>query len=239
MNKRTLQPTHEKTSHCNVNRCLFGTLLTGDCAASSGARKADASAIAQQAPDAEADSSLRLEARLQPVIAVDASGQARLDAEVGMANDRFTAEVEIAKADFADLGITRGNGFRDEVVQLRVLRGGVQIFSNRLQFSRNLVNDITFETDIRGTAAPELQRWRRGARDCERPLHAPRQIPGPLISVTFNLDERGRHDQPASFFVRTAERISRVTAIQTVAALLLSRRRRFLRLNVDARGAQS
>ena len=65
----------------------------------------DASAIAQQALDApEADTSLRLEARLQPVIAVDASGQARLDAEVGMANDRFTAEVEIAKADFADLG---------------------------------------------------------------------------------------------------------------------------------------
>jgi hypothetical protein len=119
--------------------------------------EADASAIAQQAPEAEANSSLRLEARLQPVIAVDASGQARLDAEVGTANDRFTAEVEIAKADFADLGITRGNGFRDEVVQLRVLRGGVLIFSNRLQFSRNLVNDITFETDIRGTAAPELQ----------------------------------------------------------------------------------
>ena len=117
----------------------------------------NASEIAQQAPAAEAGSSLRLEARLQPVIAVDASGQARLDAEVGMANDRFTAEVEIAKADFGDLGITPGNGFRDEVVQLRVLRGGVQIFSNRLQFSRNLVNDITFETDIRGTAAPELQ----------------------------------------------------------------------------------
>jgi hypothetical protein len=118
----------------------------------------DTSAIAQQVPDAaEANSSLRLEARLQPVIPVDASGQARLDAEVGMANDRFTAEVEIAKADFADLGITRGNGFRDEVVQLRILRGGVQIFSNRLQFSRNLVNDITFETDISGTAAPELQ----------------------------------------------------------------------------------
>ena len=37
-------------------------------------------AIAQQAPDAaEADTSLRLEARLQPVIAVDASGQARLE----------------------------------------------------------------------------------------------------------------------------------------------------------------
>jgi hypothetical protein len=112
-------------------------------------------AIAQEAP--EADSSTRLEARLQPVIAVDASGQARLDSEVGTANDRFTAEVEIAKADFAELGITRGNGFRDEVVELRVLRNGVLIFSNRLQFSRNLVNDITFETDIRGTAAPELR----------------------------------------------------------------------------------
>ena len=119
--------------------------------------QADASAIAQQAPEAEANSSLRLEARLQPVIAVDASGQARLDAEVGTANDRFTAEVEIAKADFAELGITRGNGFRDEVVELRVLRGGVLIFSNRLQFSRNLVNDITFETDIRGAGAPELR----------------------------------------------------------------------------------
>ncbi|PYK08139.1 MAG: hypothetical protein DME65_14650 [Verrucomicrobia bacterium] len=113
-------------------------------------------AIAQQAPEA-ADSSNRLEARLQPVIAVDASGQARLDNDAGTANDRFTAEVEIAKADFPELGITPGNGFRDEVVELRVLRGGVLIFSNRLQFSRNLVNDITFETDLRGTAAPELR----------------------------------------------------------------------------------
>jgi hypothetical protein len=120
------------------------------------AAEADASAL-QQAPETEANTSLRLEARLQPVIAVDASGQARLDAEVGMANDRFTAEVEIAKADFADLGITRGNGFRDEVVMLRVLRGGAVIFSNRLQFSRNLLHDITFETDIRGTGAPEVQ----------------------------------------------------------------------------------
>ena len=119
-------------------------------------------AIAQQETDVAmaqqgADRSSRLEARLQPVIAVDASGQARLDSDVGVANDRFTAEVEIAKADFAGLGITPGNGFRDEVVELRVLRGGVVVFSNRLQFSRNLVNDITFETDIRGTAAPELQ----------------------------------------------------------------------------------
>ena len=113
-------------------------------------------AYAQQAPEA-ADSSNRLEARLLPVISVDASGQARLDSEIGMQNDRFTSEVEIAKADFAELGITPGNGFRDEVVELRVLRGGTVIFSNRLQFSRNLVNDITFETDIRGASAPELQ----------------------------------------------------------------------------------
>jgi hypothetical protein len=112
-----------------------------------------ASDIAQQAPDR----SNRLEARLQPVIAVDASGQARLDDEVGTGSDRFTSEVEIAKADFADLGITPGNGFRDEVVELRVLRGGVLIFSNRLHFSRNLLHDITFETDIRGTTAPELR----------------------------------------------------------------------------------
>jgi hypothetical protein len=94
----------------------------------------------------------RLEARLNPVIAVDASGQARLDFGPGTANDRFTAEVEIAKDDFGPLGITRGNGFRDEVVDLRV-----QIFSNRLQFSLNLPNDITFETDIRGVGAPELR----------------------------------------------------------------------------------
>jgi hypothetical protein len=121
-------------------------------------------AIAQQAPEASAeqapealDRSIRIEARLQPVIAVDASGQARLDNDPGIANDRFTAEIEIARVDFADLGITPGNGFRDEVVELRVFRGGVMIFSNRLQFSRNLVNDITFETDIRGNGAPELR----------------------------------------------------------------------------------
>ncbi len=41
--------------------------------------------------------------------------------------------------------------------ELRILRGGVLIFSNRLQFSRSLVHDITFETNIRGTAAPELR----------------------------------------------------------------------------------
>jgi hypothetical protein len=102
-------------------------------------------------------SSNRLEARLNPVIAVDASGQARLDIAAGVTNDRFTAEVEIAKDDFGPLSITPGNGFRDEVVELRIFHGGTVIFSHVLQFSRNLVNDITFETDIRGAAAPELQ----------------------------------------------------------------------------------
>src|SRR4029077_13569074 len=90
-------------------------------------------------------SSNRLEARLNPVIAVDASGQARLDIAAGVTNDRFTAEVEIAKDDFGPLGITPGNGFRDEVVELRILRGGAVIFNHVLQFSRNLANDITFE----------------------------------------------------------------------------------------------
>lgn len=134
----------------------FSTLASLSIAQQAPEAQADVSAIMQQAPDA-ADASVRLEARLQPIIAVDASGQARLDSEVGTANDRFTAEVEIAKADFLDLGITRGNGFNDEVVELRILRSGVLIFRNRLQFSRNLVNDITFETDVRGTAAPELR----------------------------------------------------------------------------------
>ena len=44
------------------------------------------------------ETSNRLQARLNPVIAVDASGQARLDIAPGMVNDRFTAEVEIGRA---------------------------------------------------------------------------------------------------------------------------------------------
>jgi hypothetical protein len=157
MNKKHLNQ-HMKKLLTAMSIAAFSALCSLATAQQAPEAAADALEIAQQAPDAvEADASLRLEARLQPVVAVDASGQARLDAEVGTANDRFTAEVEIAKADFAELGITRGNGFRDEVVVLRVLRGGAVIFSNRLQFSRNLLNDITFETDIRGIAAPEVQ----------------------------------------------------------------------------------
>ena len=102
-------------------------------------------------------SGTRLEARLNPVIAVDASGQARLDAAAGTANDRFTSEIEIAKNDFGDLDITPANGFTDEVVRLRVLRGGTEIFSGRLRFSENRPRDITFENDIRGAGAPEVQ----------------------------------------------------------------------------------
>jgi hypothetical protein len=134
-----------------MNKHLATTMLIGAISALSSL------ANAQQTPDALDALSTRLEARLQPVIAVDASGQARLDNEANLANDRFTVEVEIAKADFADLGITRGNGFRDEVVVLQVLRGGVGVFNHHLQFSRNLPNDITFETDVRGPGAPELQ----------------------------------------------------------------------------------
>jgi hypothetical protein len=156
MNKRHLNQ-HIKKLLTAMSIAAFSALSSLAIAQQAPDAEADASAIAQQGSDAGAGSSVRFEARLQPVIAVDASGQARLDSEVGTANDRFTAEVEIAKADFAELGITRGNGFRDEVVELRVLRGGALIFSNRLQFSRNLLNDITFETDIRGPGAPELQ----------------------------------------------------------------------------------
>src|SRR5262245_39142165 len=156
MNKKN-RSQHMKKVLTAMSIAAFSTLASLAIAQQAPEVEGDALAIAQQAPDVEANSSVRLEARLQPVIAVDASGQARLDSEVGTASDRFTAEIEIAKADFGDLGITRGNGYRDEVVELRILRGGVVIFTNRLQFSRNLVNDITFETDIHGAAAPELR----------------------------------------------------------------------------------
>ncbi|MFN2509215.1 MAG: hypothetical protein ABR589_10640 [Chthoniobacterales bacterium] len=100
---------------------------------------------------------VRFEAELNPIINVDASGKARLDGAQGTANDRFTAEVEIAKADFDRVGITPGNGYADEVVILRLLRDGTEIFRRRLNFSENRPNDITFETDIVGAAAPEVR----------------------------------------------------------------------------------
>lgn len=100
---------------------------------------------------------IRLEARLNPVINVDASGHARLENEAGTANDRFDGQVEIAKRHFARLGIDAADGFQDEVVRLTVSRAGQVIFATRLRFSENRYNDITFEFDIRGPAAPELR----------------------------------------------------------------------------------
>ena len=70
--------------------------IGGFLAISSIALAQQAPDIAQQTPDIAqqaADGSNRPEARLQPVIPVDASGQARLDNEVGTGNDRFTSEV--------------------------------------------------------------------------------------------------------------------------------------------------
>ena len=83
---------------------IASVLALSSVAIAQQAPEASSVAIAQEAPE-PADSSNRLEARLDPVIAVDASGQARLDFGPGTANDRFTAEVEIAKDDFGPLGI--------------------------------------------------------------------------------------------------------------------------------------
>ena len=112
-------------------------------------------ALAQE-PITNGDSN-RLRARLNPIINVDASGHADLERARGTANDRFTSEVEIAKDDFDALGITPENGFADEVVELRVMRNGSQIFTIRLQFSENRPTDITFESDTVGAAAPEVR----------------------------------------------------------------------------------
>ena len=100
---------------------------------------------------------VRLEARLNPVIAVDASGHARSEDEAGTASDRFDSQVEIAKRNFGALGIDAGDGFADEVVILTVRRSGTQVFTVRLRFSENRVADITFEADVRGGPAPELR----------------------------------------------------------------------------------
>ena len=102
------------------------------------------------------------------MIAVDASGQARLDIEAGIARERFTAEIEIAKADFSDLGITRGNGFRDEVVQLRVLRGGAQIFRQS------------------SPSSPEILYMTSHLRRIFVALPAPRLQAGDVVRVTVN-----------------------------------------------------
>jgi len=102
----------------------------------------------------------RLEASLDPVLAVDASGHARLEDFPGTSSDRFDVEIEIADAAFGVLRISPDDGFADEKVELVTLRSGAVVFDTALAFSEDrrvgLSGDITFEVTIRGAAAPEL-----------------------------------------------------------------------------------
>ena len=100
---------------------------------------------------------IRVEAILNPVIAVDASGRARSEDKARTRDDRFEAEVRIAKANFAALGIDAGDGFADEVVTLTVSRANVQVFATNLQFKGDSGEHIDFATEIRGAPAPELR----------------------------------------------------------------------------------
>ena len=100
---------------------------------------------------------IRVEARLDPVINVDASGHARSEDRAGTQDDRFDAEVEIDRDDFGRLGIDAGDGFGDEVVRLTVTRQGTQIFATTLRFTGFRGEDAIFEADIRGGPAPELR----------------------------------------------------------------------------------
>lgn len=99
----------------------------------------------------------RLEARLDPIIKVDASGHARSEDPAGTRDDRFDAEVEIDRDDFRRLGIDAGDGFADEIVRLTVTRQGTQVFATNLRFTGFQVQDAIFEADIRGGPAPELR----------------------------------------------------------------------------------
>ena len=100
---------------------------------------------------------VRVEARLNPIINVDASGHARSRDRAGTADDRFDSEVEIAQSAFARLGIDANDGFNDEVVQLTVTRNGAQVFTTRMRFTGTQGVDIIFERDIEGGPAPELR----------------------------------------------------------------------------------
>src|SRR5919106_4196543 len=100
---------------------------------------------------------IRVEARLNPIINVDASGHARSRDRAGTADDRFDSEVEIAQSAFRRLGIDANDGFADEVVQLTVTRNGTQVFTTRMRFTGTEGVDIIFERDIEGGPAPELR----------------------------------------------------------------------------------
>jgi hypothetical protein len=132
-----------------------GDRSTGNPAGPTAGSEGNAS-VAESSSDSGSGST-RLEARLNPTFAIDASGKARAEDAAGTANDRFDGQVEIAKAQFARVGIDAGDGFTDEVVRLVVSRGTTTVFSTPLRFSENRPADITFEVDIRGAAAPELR----------------------------------------------------------------------------------
>jgi hypothetical protein len=100
---------------------------------------------------------VRVEARLNPIINVDASGHARSRDRAGRNDDRFDSEVEIAQSAFARLGIDAADGFNDEVVVISVTRGGNQIFSQQMRFTGTQGVDIIFERDIRGRNAPQFR----------------------------------------------------------------------------------
>lgn len=100
---------------------------------------------------------IRVEARLNPIIVVDASGRARSEDKARTRDDRFEAEVQIAKANFVALAIDAGDGFADEVVTLTVSRANVQVFATNLQFRGDSGDYIVFATEIRGAPAPELR----------------------------------------------------------------------------------
>jgi hypothetical protein len=100
---------------------------------------------------------IRVEAELDPIINVDASGHARSEDKAGRRDDRFEAEVEIARSAFPQLGIDANDGFRDEVVQLSVTRNGAQVFTTRMRFTGTHGVDIRFETHLRGSLAPALR----------------------------------------------------------------------------------
>ena len=151
-----------------VSAVILGSLLMFSCGSENPAGSTPSSPTADQSLATGGDPSAlsgsgggnersRLRADLEPVFAVDASGNARSEDRSGTADDRFDSQVEVAKAHFQRVGIDSGDGFADEQVLLVVSRGAATIFSTRLRFSENRLRDITFEADIRGAAAPELR----------------------------------------------------------------------------------
>lgn len=86
----------------------------------------------------------RLQTRLNPVQAPNSVGElARRD------NGQFETEVTIRNADFDVTEITPGNGFRDEIVRLVVLRNGVQVFAIRVPFADRNPGSVDFKRTFR------------------------------------------------------------------------------------------